>query len=107
MKITFRQLLEDLSSIAAVAKYLDEKMPADKFAPAPAAAPVVAKAASAPVHSRNACKAVSTCTADVSLLIRARQYAVDQRFAGATSVERLVKMQLQIMAQQLEALRGE
>src|SRR5476651_1404637 len=39
VKITFRQLLEDLVSIAAVSAYLDEQVPADKFAAAAPAAP--------------------------------------------------------------------
>ena len=96
VKITFRQLLEELMSIAAVAGYLDEKMPADKFAPVPAkvapapqpAAPVVAKAAPVDLSSLSELSAASSGSAP----------------SGA--VERLVKMQLQIMAQQLEALRG-
>ena len=90
VKITFRQLLEDLVSIAAVSAYLDEKMPADKFAGAPPKPAPVAKPA--PMA-----RPVATTPIDTSAFVTTE---------GATSVERLVKMQLQIMAQQLEALRG-
>jgi glutamate-1-semialdehyde aminotransferase/acyl carrier protein len=97
VKITFRQLLDDLSSIAAVTSYLDEKMPGDKFAPAP-----VAKAAtSAPAAARSATPAsrpVAFPSMDTNLPVLSH--------GSGSSVERLVKMQLQIMAQQLEALRG-
>ena len=50
VKISFRQLLEDLVSIDAVSAYLDEKMPADKFnAPAsPAPQPKAPAAAAKP-----------------------------------------------------------
>jgi glutamate-1-semialdehyde aminotransferase/acyl carrier protein len=98
VKISFRQLLEDLVSIAAVSSYLDEKVPADKFAPAPA--PAVAKAA-APVAAKSAPPALRSA-APVSL------NASPALLSGVSgsSVERLVKMQLQIMAQQLDALRA-
>jgi amino acid adenylation domain-containing protein len=45
--ITFRQLMEDLSSIQAIAAYLDAKIPAEAFAPAPSV-PVVAPSAIEP-----------------------------------------------------------
>ena len=44
VKITFRQMLGDLSSVAALAKHLDAHMPADAIAPA-APAPVAAAVA--------------------------------------------------------------
>jgi acyl carrier protein len=44
IKITFRQLMEELLSIAAVTAYLDEKVEPDKFA-APASSAPVAKSA--------------------------------------------------------------
>src|ERR1700728_102037 len=39
VKLTFRQLMESLVTIASVAGYLDEQLPADKFTGAPAPAP--------------------------------------------------------------------
>ncbi len=43
VKVTFRQLIADLSSVGAIAEYLDQKLPPEAFAesPAPAAAPQV------------------------------------------------------------------
>jgi glutamate-1-semialdehyde aminotransferase/acyl carrier protein len=87
VKITFRQLLEELMSISAVAHYLDEKMPADKFAPALARAATPQPAVSVQPATLTAVTGVSPATA-------------------SGPIERLVKMQLKIMAQQLEALRG-
>jgi glutamate-1-semialdehyde aminotransferase/acyl carrier protein len=92
VKISFRQLLEDLVSIATVAGYLDQKLPPDQFAPAPAAARIatpepVAQVRPTPPASRPPVSASISTT-------------------PATSVERLVKMQLRIMARQLEALRS-
>ena len=37
VKLTFRQLMENLASISAVAEYLNKEIPADKFTIAPAA----------------------------------------------------------------------
>jgi glutamate-1-semialdehyde aminotransferase/acyl carrier protein len=93
VKVTFRQLLEDLVSIAAVSSYLDEKVPADKFAPAPVAVPQ-------PVAlGRPASRT------PVAASIAAGEDPVSSA-TSTDSVERLVKMQLQIMARQLEALRS-
>ncbi|RYD19293.1 MAG: acyltransferase domain-containing protein, partial [Verrucomicrobiaceae bacterium] len=49
VKITFRQMLGDLSSVAALAKHLDKEMPASAPAAAPVAAPVAAPAAVAQI----------------------------------------------------------
>jgi amino acid adenylation domain-containing protein len=46
--VTFRQLMEDLSSIQTIAQYLDAKMPPEAFAPAPSI-PVVAPSATGSV----------------------------------------------------------
>ncbi|MES2439180.1 MAG: amino acid adenylation domain-containing protein [Verrucomicrobiota bacterium] len=46
IKITFRQMLGDLSSVVALARHLDKEMPAAPAAPALAAVPVMAAAAS-------------------------------------------------------------
>ena len=52
-KITFRQMLGDLSSVASLAKYLDQEMPASATVTtpaAPAAAPVVATTGGTPLE---------------------------------------------------------
>ena len=84
VKISFRQLLEDLVTIDAISSYLDEKIPADKNIgaiptapqPKPVSVPKLAPAA-APVDP-----------------------------AAGSTMDRVVKQQLQLMARQLELLRS-
>jgi iturin family lipopeptide synthetase A len=95
VKISFRQLLEDLVTIDAVTAYLDEKVPADKIVapaakPAPQAVPIaLPKPAATPVS-------VSVPVLPVGTL---------DPNSGST-VDRVVKQQLALMARQLELLRG-
>jgi amino acid adenylation domain-containing protein len=49
-KVTFRQMLGDLSSVASLAKYLDQEMPASATVATPVAAPVVAPTTSTPLE---------------------------------------------------------
>jgi iturin family lipopeptide synthetase A len=91
VKISFRQLLENLVTIDAVSAYLDEQVPADKFAaPAPAPAMPVPRPAAKPVPA--------TATEPVAAA------PVDATTGGV--MDRVVKQQLQLMARQLELLRG-
>jgi amino acid adenylation domain-containing protein len=80
VRITFRQLIEDLSTIDALADYLDAQLPPD---PEPVAAPVAPPVSTSPVAL------ASPDNAD----------PVD-------ALERVIQQQLQIMAQQLDAIRG-
>jgi iturin family lipopeptide synthetase A len=87
VKITFRQLMENLVTIAAVSEYLDEQVPADKFtaqaAPAAPTAPLVQEVPrSAPTLS-------STSGSN-----------------GGDFIDRVVKQQLVLMNQQLDLLRA-
>jgi natural product biosynthesis luciferase-like monooxygenase protein len=90
VKITFRQLLEDLVSIATVSAYLDEKIPADKFgvpAPQPVAAPKVSPIISkTPVHVPEVVSPLDPNTGGM--------------------MDRIVKQQLALMARQLDLIRG-
>ncbi|MGH9666185.1 MAG: aminotransferase class III-fold pyridoxal phosphate-dependent enzyme, partial [Bryobacteraceae bacterium] len=104
-KITFRQLMDQESSVEALAAYLDAHLPAEAFAAPVAAPPSQAAPASAP--------AAQVVPAPVSLapapsMLQAAPAAVDG--AGANALERIVATQLQtmqhLMAQQLEMLRG-
>jgi amino acid adenylation domain-containing protein len=76
-RITFRDLIEDLPTVTAIASYLDKKLPADSPEPASAILPD-AQLKTAPVQSGS-----------------------DQ-----TLVERVINSQLQVMAEQLAILRG-
>jgi acyl carrier protein len=86
VKITFRQLLEDLLTIEAVSRYLDEQIPANKTFGAVLTASQ-AKPAAVPQPS----------PADAGA-----------KFDPATgsAVDRIVKQQLELMARQLELLRS-
>jgi natural product biosynthesis luciferase-like monooxygenase protein len=95
VKITFRQLLEDLVTIDALSAYLDAQIPADKVIGTPAPVPVAAPVKPTP----------STTPAPVAKL---PAMDVMPRLEGAPggSVDRVVKQQLALMARQLELLRG-
>jgi len=97
LKITFRQLLADLSSMDALSEYIDKQLPADVLAE-PVALPTAPPLPSVP--------AAGPASA-------AGQAAANLHGDGAmpeSSVERLMREQLNAMndlfARQLEALRG-
>lgn len=94
VKISFRQLLEDLVSVAAVSSFLDEKIPADKMV-APASAPEpkpVAAPKPVPVVAKTSVPELDAVT------------KLDPATGGM--MDRIVKQQLRLMARQLELLRG-
>ncbi|MEJ0000652.1 MAG: MupA/Atu3671 family FMN-dependent luciferase-like monooxygenase [Verrucomicrobiota bacterium] len=119
VKLTFRQLLEDLVTIDAVSGYLDEKVPADKFtaAPAPVAKPAPAPAApaapvaAAPKPAPAPAPRPATPPPPVAPIVPAPALVpeVTPRFeiaAGGSFVDRVLKQQLQVMSRQLDLLRG-
>ncbi len=83
VKITFRQMLDDLASVAALTAYIDQKLPADAL-PAPAAAKPVASAPAIP----------STMASSANVA------------ADAPLLERVLAQQFQIMQQQLQMLQS-
>jgi amino acid adenylation domain-containing protein len=87
VKITFRQMLDDLSSVPALADYIDQKLPADALP-----APVTAQSAKA-----------ATASPQVSSAVTAR---VGQVPANGSLLEQVLAQQFQIMQQQLDMLRG-
>ncbi|HKF25130.1 MAG TPA: aminotransferase class III-fold pyridoxal phosphate-dependent enzyme, partial [Candidatus Acidoferrum sp.] len=94
VKITFRQLLGDLSTIEALAAFLDEKLPLSVFAePAPAVAP--GKAQPAPV---------------LPAVLEAPASAAPQPAGASSAIEQLLRDQLhamnQLFAQQLALVQG-
>lgn len=100
VKVTFRQLLGELSSMDALSEFLDKQLPAEVLAEtAPAATVPTVVAASAPVQ-------VSAAA------IRSMPVAAGNGDSpmSESPVERLMREQLQAMnqlfAQQIEALRG-
>ena len=104
LKITFRQLLGDLSSMDTLAQYVDSKLPPDRFAePAPTSMPVPA---ALPQPAAGAMSQVSPLAAS-SL---ESPYGNGGNSMSESSVERLMREQLQAMNQlfvkQMEMLRG-
>jgi natural product biosynthesis luciferase-like monooxygenase protein/amino acid adenylation domain-containing protein len=94
LKVTFRQLLEDFSTMDALAAHLDAQLPASVMAPAPlpapapVQAPVVAAAQPAPTPILAPAPAAATTA------------------AGAGALERVINEQLRVMGEQLAMLRG-
>ena len=91
-KISFRQLMESLITIEAVAAYLDEHAPKEKFAE-PAPAPAIAKPVPVPPAAT-----VHQPAAPLP--------AASTNFPEGDFADRIVKQQLAIMHQQLDLLRG-
>ena len=94
VRVAFRQLLDQQSSLNALAAYLDAKLPAESFAAAPAPAPVTEQTAppTAPTIQGVASAAPPPMT------------------GGNSTMEGIIREQLQIMSQlmakQLEMVRG-
>lgn len=94
VKLTFRQLMESLVTIAAVAGYFDGQLPPDKFtgaAPAPEKAPAPrAEPMAVPARSSSTIFAVPA----------------NGNGSGGELIDRVVKQQLVLMNQQLDLLRA-
>jgi amino acid adenylation domain-containing protein len=103
VKITFRQLLGDLSTMDALSEYLDGELPAEVLAEA---APPAIIAPATPV----AMSAVSSMPATTKPRSNAPVSGNGDGVMSESPVERLMREQLsamnQLFAQQLEALRG-
>jgi iturin family lipopeptide synthetase A len=99
VKLTFRQLMETLVSVSAIAGYLDEHLPADKFTGPPEPAKP-----SAPVGGQP--KQANQAVAKPTLReIKSGALAVTNG-AGDEFIDRVVKQQLALMNQQLDLLRA-
>jgi iturin family lipopeptide synthetase A len=94
VKLTFRQLMESLVSIGAVADYLNQEVPEDKFIGAPEP-----KAQSVTVDLR-ATESTKTTRTTIP------QTSSNGNGAGDEFVDRVVKQQLALMNQQLDLLRA-
>ena len=103
LKITFRQLLSDLSSIDTLSEYIDGKLSPGVLAE-PVASPAPASNVTAPLATSDA----AALPTDLSLNISASAYG--DTAMPESPVERLMREQLsamnQLFAKQLEALRG-
>ena len=114
-EVTFRQLLEETTTVDLLAAWYDENLPADKFAaapveaaPAPAsAAPAAPVAAAPPAPTANvAAPAATPCPApqpQPTVVITPAQPASAPVVAG-DAAQAIVQEQLRLMAAQLEML---
>ena len=100
VKITFRQLLEDLATMDALSAHLDAVLPPEVMKPAPAPAPAPVD----PVILRATDPGQPESLPTVAASPRNETSAPTP--VGNSVVERVIQDQLRVMAQQLEALRG-
>lgn len=100
VKVTFRQLLEELLSIEALTGFIDQKISPEQFAAAfsPAKATTSQPASRVATVPQAAPKKTAAPTPGIEV--------PSGDSSSGDAVERLVKKQLQIMAQQLEVLRS-
>jgi amino acid adenylation domain-containing protein len=94
VRVTFRQLLDQVSSLAALAAYLDAKLSTDAFAVAPTTAPMLvtqppAAPVIAPVATERSNAAAPTNPATIENIVREQLQAFSQ-----------------LMARQMELIRG-
>ena len=87
VKIPFRRLMEEFTTLTALAKFLDETLPAEKFRPEPLVV-VEATPVEAPIAA-----------------VVPESNGHSQTAAAESSLERVIGQQLQLMSQQLELLR--
>jgi acyl carrier protein len=121
VKVTFRQLLEELSTIDAVANYLDQQMPLGKVEIAPAALPSrttrpVFAPPPPPPRPTTVSPTVLSALPEPALPALTEAFpnghppkpipAGDEGALTSTVLERIMKQQLRVMSQQLEMLRG-
>jgi amino acid adenylation domain-containing protein len=95
VKVTFRQLLFDCSTLETLAKSIDNQLPPDAF-PAPV---VASKSIDLQLPSATVAAPVATST-----VISAPKSTPIVNTANSSAIESLVQQQLQIMATQLELL---
>ena len=93
-KISFRELMESLSSITAVAEHLDRQLPREST-PEPA-----------PTPTRNTISAAPNVIATTPEPVRVLPHVAPQVVAAPSSVQALVAEQLRLMEKQLALLSG-
>jgi amino acid adenylation domain-containing protein len=98
VKLRFRRLLEDLDNIGKLARFLDAEIPADKFAPAPAAAPVAPAMAAMTSAAPAASLPVTPWVPGPAPLALAHD---------VSAIHQLMQQQMQLMSQQLAVLAGQ
>ncbi len=105
LKITFRQLLDQVSSLEALAAYVDAKLPPEALPTEPPRVPVAMTSTASPSFEfTNGAGRPPPSAPSVSIPPPAPLAS----FSGAasTGMEAIVREQLQLMAKQIDLLRG-
>ena len=104
LKITFRQLFDELPTLRAMADYMDRQLPPDTTAPTPTVASVI------PVEGapETAAMPVTPAFAGAPATLGGSSpvSAAGTAIAGGTALQSLLTQQLALMSQQLQLLRG-
>ncbi|WP_208341649.1 polyketide synthase [Aetokthonos hydrillicola] len=107
VKMTFRNLLEDYSTLKTLAEFLDQTLPAEAF-PAPPASTAIA--ASVPIETQVSAPNLSSASTTPAMIENSNGHngsngsATTQLPAQTSIVESLIAQQLQIISQQIELL---
>jgi glutamate-1-semialdehyde aminotransferase/acyl carrier protein len=105
VRLTFRQLIDELPTLDAVAAHLDRALPADT--PLAAREPAAAPAAAASPAQPPAVPSTSPSTlAPVAALLPSMPIANGAMRAGTDALQAIFAQQLQLMSQQLAMLTG-
>jgi amino acid adenylation domain-containing protein len=96
LKVGFRQLLDEQSTIDALAAHVDSRLPADAIPEEAPAVKPTAEAAPAPLSE----------TRQVAVSPAIQSASVTPIPAGTPAIEAIVREQLQLMAKQLDFLRA-
>ncbi|HVF15827.1 MAG TPA: aminotransferase class III-fold pyridoxal phosphate-dependent enzyme, partial [Steroidobacteraceae bacterium] len=100
IRLRFRRLLEDLDTLQKLTAFLDTELPADKFAPPPAAIPVSPQAA--PMAQPSAPMAAAAAP-----MTHQQQYTQPASFAPlAVQGDSILGRQLQLIEEQLRLVRA-
>lgn len=99
--VTFRQLMTDLPSATALVEHLDKTLPADAFAPAPAAATPASPAVTQPAMPAPAHQALPIAAPPMFQPVQMAPVV------AGDAVSLLVSQQLQLMESQLRLLSGQ
>ena len=107
VKIPFRRLMEEFTSLAVLATYLDETLPLEKFQPEVLSAPGIARQNRSLYGRGN----YSACISDGGTLCggcAASEWHEEKPSAvvNATSLEEIIAQQIQLMSSQLNLLRN-
>lgn len=115
VKLNFRQLLEDMSTIRTLADHVDRQQPPETAAPpqgaqpaavAPAAQAVAPHPAAPPPPVPPSAGVVGPSPATFAPLARGNENAGLGTRASGTVLQGIIEQQLQLMARQLAALQG-